>query len=816
MSRAEIVLFTGAGFSLDGKDFDGNQLPSGEGLRRELWDLCFGGLSFDPAASLADLYAAALRLRGADLQRLLQRRLTVDPASLPDYYRLYFGLPWLRCYTLNVDDLERAAENRFRLRRVPQTISATTAVVVGGISGLPPARILEVVHLNGFLSDPPESLTFSEGQYASRLASQEPWYARCVNDIMCRPVVFIGTPLNESLLWQHMELRRRREHRGRDLRPTSILVSPTLSLPRREVLRDSRIEWFEGTAQSFANEVLRSLAVDAARGFTYIDTYSEGRIDETPPLVAELAADRPDATTEYLLGEEPQWSDILSGRSVPRSHDDTLYSVAVDILDGRRPNSVVAVTGTAGTGKSTALMRLALRLSSAGTPVLWFDRYSVVRLARARDRMRGIDGRLALAIDDADLYGWDLIRLLRDLVPRRNEFLVAIATRSAKLDEIASRLAASGDVPLHEHDVPPLTDEDIDALVATLDRHNRLGRLKGESDAGRRKAFREQAGRQMLVAMIQATSGEIFEEKAQDELTQLQGNQRYLYSLACVASSLRSYLTRDELVLACEDPADEALPALEPLTARHLIVAESPVYRYRARHRVIADLVVDKLQELRELKEVLIGLAWALAAKVDPSMDRKSRLRKLLTAVYNHEFLLRLIGVMDARALYSETENVLQWDYHYWLQRGSLEVEAGDVRLAENFLSAAYSMAPEDYRVQTAYGYMLLRKAVESPSEIGAAKRVAKASEMLRDVIANWGAVSAYPFHVLGSQGLAWARHGTGTREEKRTLLRDLLDVVEQGFKLHPTDGDLGRLQTDVRKEYLMTVAVDRPADSPP
>jgi hypothetical protein len=90
MSRAEIVLFTGAGFSLDARDFDGNQLPSGEQLRRELWDHCFGGVSFDPTTSLADVYTAALGLRAADLRHLLPRRLAVDPQSLPDYYCLYF------------------------------------------------------------------------------------------------------------------------------------------------------------------------------------------------------------------------------------------------------------------------------------------------------------------------------------------------------------------------------------------------------------------------------------------------------------------------------------------------------------------------------------------------------------------------------------------------------------------------------------------------------------------------------------------------------------------------------------------------------
>ena len=69
---------------------------------------------------------------------------------------------------------------------------------------------LEVVHLNGVVPAAPELLTFSETQYAERIANQEPWYSRCVVDITCRPVVFIGTVLQESLFWQHMELRRKR------------------------------------------------------------------------------------------------------------------------------------------------------------------------------------------------------------------------------------------------------------------------------------------------------------------------------------------------------------------------------------------------------------------------------------------------------------------------------------------------------------------------------------------------------------------------------------------------------------------------------
>jgi SIR2-like domain len=811
MSRAEIILFTGAGFSLGAKDRNGVSIPSVFELKNELWKLCYPEQSFDPSSSLADLYAASLRRQKSDLVRLISARFSADPDSLPEYYATYFGLPWLRYYTLNVDDLDRAAAVRYHLERPPLTISTRASETEGAPSSLPKSGRLEVVHLNGVVGDSPDLLTFSETQYAEGIASQEPWYARCVADIMCRPVIFIGTVLNESLLWQHMELRRRRDRHGRDLRPTSILVTPSLSLPRQEILRDFRIEWVEGTAESFAAEVLKPLTSEATRGFAFIRAYTDQHGSGPLLLASQAASENPSLQTEYLLGEEPHWSDVISGRAIERSHDEDLSKVAHEILEGRRTKAALAVTGTAGTGKSTALMSLALRLSGAGIPVLWLDKDSDVSLARVRDYVGSKSGKLALAIDDADLYGRQLVTLLCDLVTHNDQFLFVFAIRSGKVDEIVSAIQQKDTLEVYEHVVPPLTDEDIEGLIGVLDKHNRLGKLKGASDQERRRAFKEQAGRQMLVAMIQATSSsDNFEKKAHNELTELSGAQRYVYSLASVASSMRQYLTRDEIVLASADFSEEALSALERLTARHLIVGNPPTYRYRSRHRVIADLVLDKLQELKELKDVLAGLSWAIATKISPSVDRRDRLRKFLTALSNHAFLRRLIGIMDARDLYRELEKILSWDYHYWLQRGSLEVEAGDIKLADNFLSAAYSMAEGDYRVQTAYAYMLMRKAWESPQEVNSASSLARGVEILRDAISTSGGVSPYPFHVLGSQGLAWVHRAALTRDEKRGFLRDLIANLELALRLHPRKDDLVRLKEDVEKEWLLTTVTPR------
>jgi tetratricopeptide (TPR) repeat protein len=380
-----------------------------------------------------------------------------------------------------------------------------------------------------------------------------------------------------------------------------------------------------------------------------------------------------------------------------------------------------------------------------------------------------------------------------------------IGIRSTKVDELAEAVERVKEFTLLEHTVPSLTDEDIDGLIATLDRHHRLGILKGMSPGQRRTAFEAEAGRQLLVAMIQATSGRRFEEKVQEELIQLEGLQKYIYALVAVTSASRFYLTRDEILLACGDAAEDAVIALDKLVARHVIVTQPPDYRYRARHRIVGDLVVDKLREEAQLQEVLTGLAFAAASKVDPRRERSDRSWRLLVRVIGHEFLIKLLKLHEARAVYEEVENILSFDYHYWLQRGSLEVQVGDVRLAENFLGQARSIRPDDHRIETEYAYMLMRRAWEEPGRTEAPAWLGEGVQILEGVIASRGNADSYPYHVLGSQGLAWVRRARLNPAEARDSLQKFLTIVEDGQRRHPNRRDLQQLVGDLRRESLMT-----------
>ncbi len=160
--------------------------------------------------------------------------------------------------------------------------------------------------------------------------------------------------------------------------------------------------------------------------------------------------------------------------------------------------------------------------------------------------------------------------------------------------------------------------------------------------------------------MFEATTGDRFEEKAASEFDELEGVQKFVYSLLCIASSQRHYLTRDEILLGCTDVSGDPIDALQRLANRHVIVTVPPANHYRARHRMIADVVFDRMQQQRQLLHPLKNLIVALASKFDVhSAGRGDRLSRILTRLTSHAFLLGLLQLEKAREVYSTVENLL-------------------------------------------------------------------------------------------------------------------------------------------------------------
>ena len=101
------------------------------------------------------------------------------------------------------------------------------------------------------IDEDPGRLTFSWPQYGERLSSLDRYYRDMVRDWASGPVVFVGTKLDEPVLWQHL-----RGAPASEPRPRSFLVVPWLSRPKQALLSDYGIEWIPMTSAEFADQVL--------------------------------------------------------------------------------------------------------------------------------------------------------------------------------------------------------------------------------------------------------------------------------------------------------------------------------------------------------------------------------------------------------------------------------------------------------------------------------------------------------------------------------------------------------------------------------
>ena len=184
--------------------------------------------------------------------------LKIGDAPLPDSFRAWFSAPWRRIYTLNVDDLAVAVARQFALPRPLRTVSALAK---------PPPDIpdsLDVIHLNGIAGDIASQVTFSTMQYAARLACRDHAYEGLVDDLGSAPFVFVGTKLDETVLWQHVELERRSNHHEPERRPHSYLITPALSRARQILLESHRIHWVSATASEIAAELIAPIGIPSA------------------------------------------------------------------------------------------------------------------------------------------------------------------------------------------------------------------------------------------------------------------------------------------------------------------------------------------------------------------------------------------------------------------------------------------------------------------------------------------------------------------------------------------------------------------------
>ena len=91
------------------------------------------------------------------------------------------------------------------------------------------------------------------------------------------------------------------------------------------------------------------------------------------------------------------------------------------------------ITGTAGSGKSTTLMRLALRLSGDGIRTYWIDERTNLKPHLLGRTVQDTEEPVAVLIDDADLWGRTLTNWAIEIPKIRAGVLLCVALRASRI-----------------------------------------------------------------------------------------------------------------------------------------------------------------------------------------------------------------------------------------------------------------------------------------------------------------------------------------------------------------------------------------------
>jgi hypothetical protein len=805
-----IILFTGAGLSKDVTDRDSRNLPLGKDLAKELWDFfpTIFRATYDNS-SLKDIFNVLQVKKPNDLVMFLNKRFSVDSKSVKDYYKRYIEFPWHKIYTLNIDDLFEVLERKFNPTIKINPISATKSD-----KNKSSYNSIDVIHLNGTYIDAPNNVIFSQDDYATHQGLGHPFYDIFATELNENMVIFIGSELDEEILWKHVSLRSKKSRDLKESRPESFLITPTIQYAKKMSLESMNITHIPMTGEQFSNEILSKLE----KKYKEIANSKKYRLLELKrevvvPLVQDLILkkEKGERRRHILLGFKPIWDDITSSRTINRNLENQLYEEIKESIKNPElnlnTNCIYMISGTAGDGKTTILMRLAYRLSNEGANVGFIDPEKDYFHSKLRNIVSATNKLDLLFIDDVHIYKEKLVSLLNEVISLNKVKFIILACRSSRVDTVL-KFKENLKAPLKENFSQKLNDAEIIDLLNLLEIEQLLGDLKSKPLSERIEIFKnkQRMDRQLIVSLIEATSGKDLKDLVKNEYSELMGISRKIYGILAIAQSYDSKLSLSELSIACDEKNLEYLNVLRNLEGRGLIFKTTTGY-YSLRHRVIARNVYEKVIEDGHAPLYFESIAkMAAILGFDPKMSKNKRIQSLAKICLGHDRLIEITfkNISKITSIYDNLSELYSNNHHYWLQRAAVEIEIGDIAFAQNHIMSALSLAPEDPLIIITKYHIDLKKELLNQYSDDSRDRFMDNINSLKEILPSRQHTDPKPYHILGNLGLQWSNHKISIKDDKKRFLITLKDVVLDGLREFPSDELLRELNDELQRSILM------------
>jgi tetratricopeptide (TPR) repeat protein len=741
-----VVLLLGAGASVEAKDTRGRAAPSSKQLTTLIVDKFLS-----PAFSQYSLsQVAEIAISESDLVTFQEFiREVFEPFEPTEAHDILCSFKWHGLATTNFDRLVEKAYDRHptRAQNIRPFIDNNDRID----DALRDLKAVLYLKLHGCITRTSNSsapLILTPDQYVQH--QKDRWRVfNTFKEWCCEHiVVFVGSSAQDSDLRQILiEL----QEDGRS-HPKYFMVAP--DVPEQierlwvkkgiDVIRGTFAE-FMATLDSTLSSVFRAIpAARTSEDFPVSERFVKTGVTLSEPTKRALSIDLEYVRSvkiggdvnpqEFYRGADIGWAAIASNLDVKRGLVESILSEhfleKAHASDGLQ---FVVVKAHAGAGKKTLLRRIAWDASHDYDCLCLYVKESGSLTSVAISEIADlVNERIFLFVEDAPARLRELAVLLTNM-GKRGDSLTIIAT--ARTNEWNVTCQDLSEWVTAEYDLKYLSQKDIAVLLELLDKHHALGTLRYLTPTARADALRERAGRQILVALHEATLGKPFVEIIRDEYENVRpAEAQRMYLSVCVLNRLdipvRAGIIARMHGITFNDFEKRFFKPLElVVNAKYNKIIRD--YEYASRHPHIAEILVEELLAKPEdrFEEYVRCLKYLnLAYDSDRrAFYRMIRANDLLAVFPDHSMVSAIYGFAQETAPHDA--EVLHQMAIYEMKRPS-----GSMDKARQLLEEAHKIAQHNHTIVHSMAELRLHMAQsEGITETEFRKHIRDAEQICRD-----------------------------------------------------------------------------------